>query len=298
MSPFRTSQPAPPGPFREVADRVWVARYDWFDVNVTVVGGSAGLLVVDTWASTTAGRQLVADVRALAAATGAGEVLGVVNTHAHFDHCFGNAALVEAWPDAPVHAHEGAVAELAAALHDTDPDPDALTGDPRREEVLATEVLIPTHTFSSAVAVDLGDRRVELVHPGRGHTSGDLVVCVPDADVVVAGDLLEQAGPPVWGADSFPLEWAGSLDVVLGLTGAGTVLVPGHGDPVDRDFAEEQRHVIGGVAAVITDLAAAGVSEADAPARGHWPVPVEQLGHAVARGFAHLPRGSRRLPMA
>ena len=37
--------------FTEVADRIWVARYEWFDVNVTLVGGSAGLLVVDTHAS-------------------------------------------------------------------------------------------------------------------------------------------------------------------------------------------------------------------------------------------------------
>ena len=37
--------------FVEVADRVWVARYEWFDVNVSVVAGTAGLLVVDTSAS-------------------------------------------------------------------------------------------------------------------------------------------------------------------------------------------------------------------------------------------------------
>ena len=35
---------ATPLRFTEVADRVWVARYDWFDVNVTLVGGSDGLL--------------------------------------------------------------------------------------------------------------------------------------------------------------------------------------------------------------------------------------------------------------
>ena len=41
--------------FSEVADRVWVATYDWFDVNVTVVGGSRGLAVVDTHGSAVAG---------------------------------------------------------------------------------------------------------------------------------------------------------------------------------------------------------------------------------------------------
>ena len=44
--------------FTEVGDRVWVARYEWYDVNVTVVEGEAGLLVVDTHASTKAGREV------------------------------------------------------------------------------------------------------------------------------------------------------------------------------------------------------------------------------------------------
>ena len=41
--------------FTEVGDRVWVARYEWFDVNVTLVEGSRGLVVVDTHASAAAG---------------------------------------------------------------------------------------------------------------------------------------------------------------------------------------------------------------------------------------------------
>ncbi len=62
--------------FAEGAPRVWVARYDWFDVNVTVVGGERGLLVVDTHGSVVAGRTVADDVRRL----GAGDVVGVVNT--------------------------------------------------------------------------------------------------------------------------------------------------------------------------------------------------------------------------
>ena len=94
--------------FIEVADRVWVARYPWWDANVTVVAGSAGLVVVDTHASTAAGRAVVADVRRL----GAGEVTAVVNTHWHFDHTFGNAAFREAFPGVPIHATEEAQRNL------------------------------------------------------------------------------------------------------------------------------------------------------------------------------------------
>jgi len=59
--------------FIEIAERVWVARYAWFDVNVTLVGGEAGLVVVDTHGSTLAGSEVVADVRRL----GVGDVTAV-----------------------------------------------------------------------------------------------------------------------------------------------------------------------------------------------------------------------------
>jgi glyoxylase-like metal-dependent hydrolase (beta-lactamase superfamily II) len=279
--------------FREVADRIWVARYDWFDVNVTLIGGDRGLLAVDTHASARAARAVIEDVRRL----GVGEVVGVVNTHEHFDHTFGNAEFRTAYGAIPIHAHETAAEQTLVAgdrikeLYAADPD------DPHRDEVLDTAVVPADHPFSSAVALDLGDRWVELVHPGRGHTAGDLVVRVPDADVLLAGDLVEESGPPGLGDDSYPLEWPLSLDIVLGLTTAGSVVVPGHGAPVDRDFVEEQRNTIGIVAETIRDLATRGVPVTQALEAGEWPYPREQLLSAVRRGYEHLPRSQKRLPL-
>jgi hypothetical protein len=48
--------------FVEVADRVWVARYEWMDVNVTAIGSDRGLVVVDTHGSTAAGRNVLTDL--------------------------------------------------------------------------------------------------------------------------------------------------------------------------------------------------------------------------------------------
>ena len=279
--------------FDEVAPRVWVARYEWFDANVTVVGGARGLLVVDTHGSAAAGRTVVADVRRL----GAGEVVGVVNTHWHFDHTFGNGAVTEAYGGVPVTAHEDAAEELARRAGEIrqryadDPD------DPHRDDVLATEVVVPDDTFSSAKVLDLGDRSVELVHPGRGHTAGDLVVRVPDADVVLAGDLVEQGNPPGFNDDCHPMEWPLTLDVVLSLTTSSSVVVPGHGAVVDREFVEVQRNEIGIVAETIRDLATRGVPVDDALAAAEWPYPREALGDAVRRGYDQLPRSQKRLPL-
>lgn len=278
--------------FTEVADRVWVARYPWFDVNVTLVGGERGLVMVDTHGSGAATREVVADVRRL----GAGDVTGIVNTHWHFDHTFGNDTVRAAYGAVPIISHEEAAHELAAGA-DRVKQRYADSDDPHRDDVGETTIALPNETFSSARALDLGDRTVELVHPGRGHTAGDLVVRVPDADVVLAGDLIEQSAPPSLGVDSWPMDWPFTLDLVITLLTPGTVVVPGHGAPVDRGFVERQRDQLGVVAETIRDLAGRGVPEADALDAGEWPWDPELLADAVRRGYAQLPRGQKRLPL-
>ncbi len=279
--------------FNEVADRVWVARYPWLDVNVSVVAGDDGLLVLDTQASAELARGVVADLRRVSSLP----VLWAVNSHEHWDHTFGNGVLQA--EGAELICHESAAETLpehAAQVRASAAEED----DPRYAAVAATEVVVPERTFSSAIALDLGARYVELVHPGRGHTGGDLVVRIPDADVVLAGDLVEQAeggDVPAFGTDCFPMEWPLTLDTVLGLSTKTTVVVPGHGAVVDREFVEVQRNEIGIVAETIRDLATRGVAIDDALAAAEWPYPRDRLANAVRRGYEQLPRSQKRLPL-
>ena len=282
---FDLSRGVRPGSgFVEVADRCWVARFDFLDVNVGLVGGESGLLVVDTHASEVEARAVVDQVRRL----GVGEVVAVVNTHEHFDHTFGNVVFAEAYDVPPIYAHEEAAAGLATTGPELQREAASDDSDPRHGDIAATRIMSPTQTFSSARVVDLGDRLVELVHPGRGHTAGDAVVRVDDADVVFAGDLVEEStirsGVPGFGADCFPMEWPASLDLLIGLLTPGSVVVPGHGTPVDKDFVDEQRGAIGVVAETIRDLVSRGVPVGDALAAAEWPYPAEQLGERRTPG--------------
>ena len=284
--------------FVEVGDRCWVARFEFLDVNVGLVGGDHGLLVIDTHASEVAARRVVEQIRAL----GVGEVVGVVNTHQHFDHTFGNVVFTEEYGDAlPLYAHDSVPDDLAVSAPALQEEARTDDSRPEHADIAATRVLAPTTTFSSAKAVDLGGRYVALVHPGRGHTAGDVVVRVGDADVVFAGDLVEESavrsGVPGYGDDCFPMEWPVTMDLVLQLLGTDSVVVPGHGLPVGKDFVEEQRSAIGIVAETIRDLAGRGVPVADALDATEWPYPKEELARAVARGYAHLPRSARSLPL-
>lgn len=274
-----------PGTFVEIAADVWVARHEAYDVNVTLVRGERGVVVVDTHASEPAGRAVIEQVRAL----GIGDVVEIVNTHEHFDHVLGTGAFRAAYgAGVPVHAHETAAAAIAAAAASAE------AGD--------TPYVVPDRTFSSATVIDLGDRYLELVHPGRGHTAGDLVVRVPHADVVLAGDLIEESeardATPGFGPDCWPMEWPLSLDIVLSLSTTSTVVVPGHGAVVDRAFVEDQRNDIGILAETIRDLAGRGIPVGEAVAAADaWPFPAKYLDDAVRRAYEQLPRSQKRLPL-
>jgi glyoxylase-like metal-dependent hydrolase (beta-lactamase superfamily II) len=284
--------------FEEIADRVWVARHEWFDVNVGLIAGSAGLVVVDTNASASLAREVLAEVRRISTAP----LVAAVNTHVHFDHTLGNGVFAEA--GAALITHEAAAAALVEHVADIRAQAAAQT-DPRFADLIATDPVVPDVTFSSAKAIDLGDRVIELIHPGRGHTDGDIVVRVPSADgsavALFAGDLVEESAArsavPGLGADSFPMDWPASLDLVITLITGGTRVVPGHGSPVDLDFVQEQRSALGVVAETIRDLAGRGVPIEQALEAADWPYPREELADAVRRGYEQLPSARRQLPL-
>jgi glyoxylase-like metal-dependent hydrolase (beta-lactamase superfamily II) len=245
---------------------------------------------VDTHATEVEARRVVEQVRRL----GVGDVVAIVNTHQHFDHTFGNVVFSEAYDGPPIIAHEEAAAELARSAPPLQEFARTDDSDPRHADIAATRVLLPTETFSSARAVDLGNLMVELVHPGRGHTTGDCVVRAGDADLLFAGDLVEESavrsGVPGYGDDCYPMEWPASLDLVIGLLTPDSVVVPGHGLPVDKDFVDEQRSAIGVVAETIRDLA----SLRSTPGTHTFRVP-SLLGR-VGKGCVRSGRGIRAGP--
>jgi glyoxylase-like metal-dependent hydrolase (beta-lactamase superfamily II) len=92
----------------------------------------------------------------------------------------------------------------------------------------------PSATFDGELTLDLGNRRVELRFLGRGHTSGDLVVWLPEERICFAGDLVEAQAAPYMG-DAHIGDWrGGTLDAVAAL---GAELMVGGRGPVVRGEA-------------------------------------------------------------
>jgi glyoxylase-like metal-dependent hydrolase (beta-lactamase superfamily II) len=267
--------------FVEVAARVYVLRYPVLDVNVTLVVGDGAALLVDTLSTEDQAGELRDAVRRVTAAP-----LRVVNTHHHFDHCFGNAVLADAdtevWAAAEAarllrERGEALRREWYAEWAPTHPD--------LADGLAAARLRPPDHTVHVESTVDIGGRPVVLRHLGRGHTAGDLVVHVPDADAVVAGDLVEEGGPPMFG-DAYPLDWPATVAALLALTGAGTAVVPGHGAVVDRAFVQAQHAELTALEWLIRDGHADRRPQADVVAKAPFGPQIAAV--AVARGYAEL----------
>lgn len=214
----------------EVGDLVFVRRYAALDQNIGVVLGEEGALVVDTRATHQHADELLADLRRLTPLP----ARVVVNTHGHWDHCFGNAR----FRPAPIWGH----VRCAEMMRLTGENQRARISEASAELAVGlAEVVIdpPDQTLEDTATVEIepGGRSVELRYLGRGHTDNDIVVLVPDADVLFAGDLLENNATPFFG-DGYPLDWPATAEALVDLvTGA---VVPGHGDVGERAFAIRQ----------------------------------------------------------
>ncbi|WP_170416550.1 MBL fold metallo-hydrolase [Ruegeria atlantica] len=85
----------------------------------------------------------------------------------------------------------------------------------------------PTTTFKDRMSVYLGNRRVDLMHLGRAHTAGDIVIHVPDQNVMFTGDIVEYHSACYCGDGHFT-DWGGTLDNIAAFD--VDAIAPGRGD--------------------------------------------------------------------
>jgi glyoxylase-like metal-dependent hydrolase (beta-lactamase superfamily II) len=261
----------------DVGEGVLVRRYEELDLSVGLVIGDGACLVVDTRGDEVQGSELASAVHEVVS-----DPWSVVITHAHFDHCFGTAAFLpcDVWAHPScraVLADEGEVIRAEAALEYESEGRSDMAIRLREAQLVLPEQLVP-----ATKELLVGRRPVTLAHLGPGHTDHDLVVHVPDADVLFAGDLVEEGAPPAFGKDAMPLRWPDAVTALLTIAGDGTV-VPGHGEPVDRAFATAQRDELAVVADLCRAVLNGELGVADAIARSPYPENVTRDAFACAR---------------
>ena len=194
--------------------------------NAGFIVGSNGVLVVDTFVSVAAAKDLLAEIRKVTNLP----IRYVVNTHYHLDHTGGNAVFADA--GATIVAHRNLRGWLRTE------NMKFFGPTPKPEDKTRVESLVqPDMVYSDAVDIYLGSRLVQVRYM-LGHTGGDSVVTVPDANVVFGGDLVWQKHLPNL-IDATTSEWVKTLEKLLADHPSAT-FVSGHGDVATtqdvRDF--------------------------------------------------------------
>ncbi|MEV4317804.1 MBL fold metallo-hydrolase [Actinocrispum sp. NPDC049592] len=217
----------------EVAAGVYARRHEELDLTTGLVVGDGACLVIDTRGDRVQGAELKAAVREITP-----HPWQVVLTHPHFDHYYGTAEFLPC----DVWAHEG---------FRINPGEQATWAEKYRAEgkediaraIETTTIAGPTKFFTERAELDVGGRTVVLHHFGPAHSFDDVVVHVPDVDVVFAGDLVEV---PEFIEESFgdgdAGSWPQALEALLALE--PEVVVPGHGYPVGANFVAAQREIL------------------------------------------------------
>ncbi|MET9627955.1 MBL fold metallo-hydrolase [Lentzea sp. NPDC006480] len=193
----------------EIADGVFIRRHTELDLTLGYIVGSGDSLLVDSGMDPALADRI--------------QPSRIVLTHNHFDHVLAT----EAFLPCEVWAHEDCVVDESLLESRAKYYPEPFEG----------RLIAPTHTFRDTVTLDVGGRRVDLHHFGPAHSSHDVIVHVPDAGVVFAGDLVEEGAPAQAGSDATPSNWRHVLDRMLELN--PRIVVPGHGNPVDAQFVRE-----------------------------------------------------------
>jgi cyclase len=230
--------------------------------NAGFIIGDGGVLVVDTFFTPVAAEELIDEI----AARTQQPIKYAVNTHYHLDHTGGNQVFAER--HIPIIAHDNVVRWIGPKNQRFLPSPDELRkrrGDAakqlagtsedqkdnreqldrqirRLDAMLQIKTTAPTMTFSTgSVHLYLGRREVVLFTL-PGHTGGDVLVYVPDANVLFTGDMGWVKTLPNL-VDATVDDWIPSLDKVLADHGTAK-FIPGHGSVASATEIKEFREYL------------------------------------------------------
>jgi len=225
-----------------------------------LIEGEYDLLVVDSHVTPNAGMALLESIRAVSTKP----VRYLVNTHYHFDHAHGNQVFPQ---EVEIIGHTytrdklsgslGNVLEESTFISFTEGVPGqianlraqiAQTTDVAQRTELEGRLAIqqahqdslgetvptpPNITIAQSMniyqAVRGGGREIQIIHLGRGHTGGDVVVFLPEERIVFTGDLMVPSLPYM--GDAHVDEWPDALEALKGLD--FDQILPGHGPIIE-----------------------------------------------------------------
>lgn len=208
--------------------------------NIGVLVGEDGILMIDDQFA-----PLSEKITKAIENINRGKIRFLINTHIHGDHSGGNENFSKA--GVFIVAHEEVRSRMMKeSVHDGQVEP------PRPKEAL------PIITFQEGMTFHLNGEDIELLHYGRAHTDGDVIVFFKQANVYHAGDVFVRYGYPyidmtrggtVKGFIAF-------LDKLIERMDDSAKVIPGHGELATKKdvvvFRDKLKDMYDGVVAALT----------------------------------------------
>ena len=264
--------------FTELAEGVWHAVGTGsvhVMSNAMVLVGEFDTLVVDSHVTPAAARSLIDSLPVITE----NPVRYLVNSHYHFDHAHGNQAfprnveiIGHSFTRSKLSGELGNVLEEATFKSFSDGVPTTVANlerqasaesDPARRAQIQERARVqrdymnaideirptpPNITLEDKMTlfqvVSRGSREIQLLHLGRAHTGGDVVIYLPQERIVFTGDMM-LPGLAYMG-DAHVDEWPATLEALKSLDFEW--VLPGHGQPFN------DRNVISNFQAYLQDL--------------------------------------------
>lgn len=292
----RAQGPAEPSfTLRPIGPNVWAAIDSRnlkapAGANAGFAIGEDGVAVIDTFATTEAATQLLAEIRKLTKLP----IRFVVNTHYHVDHVVGNGVFLDI----------GAVVIAQRNVRGwIQPENLKFLGKEPKPELKAfiESIRPPTLGYDQALELHLGSRLIQ-VRSFPGHTGGDSVVVIPDAKVAFGGDLFWRNTLPNM-VDASTTPWIQTLDALV-TDQVGYTFVPGHGEVGTAQDVTAFRNYLATLHTLVADArgqgkSGDGVLEAVRPALtakyGEWDFFKFLIEPNIREADAEL-SGTKRIP--
>ena len=205
----------------------------------------------------------------------------VFNTHHHADHTGGNSAFARS---VPLFAHPnarnrviqqldrykaGITGGMAQIARSQKPAKDAVLEDAKRLAEIVNELtaddFAPTEALSSNESLRIGDLTIVARHFGAGHTDNDVIIHIPELNLIHMGDLLFHGLHPYWDDTAAPSSagWMESCRRAAAMCNDTTVVIPGHGELTDVSGIRGQIAYFEAVRAAAADAKAKGTTRED-----------------------------------
>ncbi len=219
--------------------------------NPAFVITNAGVVVIDPGSSVQIGDSLL---RKIAAITDK-PVVAVLNTHIHGDHWLGNDAIQRAYPEAKIYAHPNMIAEVANGTGEQWVN--MLMG-LTDGAIAGTRVVGPTSALSNGDEIRVGEVRFKIHHTGHAHTLTDIMIEVPEEDLVFTGDNANNGRIARMDDGNFTGN-VKALEVALDLN--RKIYVPGHGKTGDKGLVQAYRRYLATLHATVSHYFEEGLSD-------------------------------------